>query len=57
VPILVVTAETRSVQLDRVQNAGADAVLIKPSTPDVIFDETQRLLMHSRDVDGRSGGT
>jgi CheY-like chemotaxis protein len=44
VPILVVTAEARPVQVDRAQKAGADTVLIKPTTPDTIVDEMRRLL-------------
>lgn len=44
VPILVVTSETRPAQLARAERAGANAVLIKPSTPDVVIAETQRLL-------------
>jgi len=44
VPILVVTSETRAVELARAQRAGADAVLIKPSTPDVIVAEMRRLI-------------
>jgi CheY-like chemotaxis protein len=37
IPILVVTGETRATELARAQRAGADAVLIKPSTPDVVI--------------------
>jgi CheY-like chemotaxis protein len=44
VPILVVTSETRPVQLARAERAGASAVLIKPSTPDVVIAETDRLV-------------
>ena len=44
VPILVVTSETRPAQLARAERAGADAVLIKPSTPDVVIAETERLV-------------
>src|SRR5438477_2704736 len=44
IPILVVTAETRAVQLARAERAGASAVLVKPSTPDVVVAEIQRLL-------------
>ncbi|HEX7798659.1 MAG TPA: response regulator [Vicinamibacterales bacterium] len=44
VPILVVTSETRPVQLARAEYAGASAVLIKPSTPDVVIAETERLV-------------
>jgi CheY-like chemotaxis protein len=44
VPILVVTSETRPAQLARAERAGADGVLIKPSTPDVVIAEAQRLV-------------
>jgi two-component system, chemotaxis family, chemotaxis protein CheY len=44
VPVLVVTSETRPSQLARAESAGADAVLIKPSTPDVVMAETERLV-------------
>jgi two-component system chemotaxis response regulator CheY len=44
VPILVVTSETRPAQLARAERAGANAVLIKPSTPDVVIAEAQRLV-------------
>lgn len=44
VPILLVTTETRSTQLDRARAAGVDAVLNKPVTPDELLREVQRLL-------------
>jgi CheY-like chemotaxis protein len=44
VPVLVVTSETRPSQLARAERAGASAVLIKPSTPDVVIAETERLV-------------
>lgn len=44
VPILVVTSETRPVELARAERAGASAVLIKPSTPDLIVAEMKRLV-------------
>ena len=44
VPILVVTSETRPIQLARAQRAGADGVLIKPSTPDIVIAEMHRLI-------------
>jgi CheY-like chemotaxis protein len=44
VPILVVTSETRATELARATWAGASAVLIKPSTPDLIINEMNRLL-------------
>lgn len=44
VPILVVTSETRATEIARATWAGASAVLIKPSTPDRIINEMNRLL-------------
>jgi two-component system, chemotaxis family, chemotaxis protein CheY len=44
VPILVLTDETRATELTRATQAGADAVFIKPSTPDLIVNEIRRLL-------------
>jgi len=46
VPILVVTTETQPTELDRARDAGADGVLIKPVSPDVLLNEIQRLLRH-----------
>jgi CheY-like chemotaxis protein len=43
VPILVVTGESRTTYLKQAKHAGANAVLIKPSTPDVIVAEMDRL--------------
>jgi len=48
VPILVVTSETRTIELARAERAGADAVLIKPSTPDIIVSEMKRLIEDAR---------
>jgi CheY-like chemotaxis protein len=47
VPILVVTAEARVLELERMRRAGADAVLVKPSTPEAILTEMHRLLARS----------
>jgi CheY-like chemotaxis protein len=44
VPILVVTSETRTAELTRARIAGANAILLKPATPEYILDESQRLL-------------
>jgi CheY-like chemotaxis protein len=43
VPILVVTSETRPDYLTQAQQVGANAVLIKPSTPDAVSVEIDRL--------------
>lgn len=44
VPILVVTAEKRPSAVDRAHDAGADAVIIKPVSPEALLKEIQRLL-------------
>jgi CheY-like chemotaxis protein len=54
VPILVVTAEARPIGADGARRAGANAVLIKPTTPEQLVAETRRLLSDRRDPD-RSG--
>jgi DNA-binding response OmpR family regulator len=41
--ILVVTSETRDSYLQQAERAGANAVLMKPTTPDVIIAELTRL--------------
>ena len=41
VPILVVT-ETRLADLERARAAGADAVLVKPTSPDAVLNEVRR---------------
>ena len=52
--ILVVTTETRPAELDRARAAGADAVLVKPVSPDALLNEMQRLLTRSRDLHSKS---
>jgi CheY-like chemotaxis protein len=42
-PILVATAETQASQIGRVRRAGADAVLVKPFSPEVLVAEVLRL--------------
>jgi CheY-like chemotaxis protein len=54
VPILVVTAESRSALIERARKAGADAVLMKPTTPEQILTETQRLVTNARDLRAQS---
>jgi CheY-like chemotaxis protein len=53
VPILVVTSESRASELARAHRAGANAVLVKPSTPDVIVAEIGRLLDTPQDSRSR----
>src|SRR5262249_23148742 len=43
IPILVVTSETRGDYLKQAEQVGANAVLIKPSTPDAVSAEIDRL--------------
>jgi CheY-like chemotaxis protein len=50
VPILVVTADARRDVGHRAQHAGANAVLVKPATPEPVIDEMRRLLDESRDA-------
>jgi CheY-like chemotaxis protein len=57
VPIMVITAEGRPAQVDRARHAGADAVLVKPATPDTILYETRWLLANCKDLRARSAGT
>jgi hypothetical protein len=40
--------------LDRARAAGADAVLVKPVSPDALLNEIQRLLTSSRYLHGKS---
>jgi CheY-like chemotaxis protein len=48
--ILVVTAESRPAQIERARRAGADAVLIKPTTQERVLAETRRLVMATKDL-------
>jgi CheY-like chemotaxis protein len=43
IPILVVTSETRADYLKHAEQVGANAVLIKPSTPDAVLAAIDRL--------------
>jgi CheY-like chemotaxis protein len=43
VPIVIVTGETRPSQLQRVSDAGADVVLVKPISPEAVLREIDRL--------------
>src|SRR5207302_9763663 len=56
VPIVVVTSEVRPIALERAQRAGADSVLTKPTSLDVIRVEVQRLLSTSVELRKRSAG-
>jgi CheY-like chemotaxis protein len=52
-PILVVTAETCPAELNRIRNAGATAVLVKPTQPDAIVSEVRKLMTNG--FNGHSG--
>jgi CheY-like chemotaxis protein len=49
VPILVVTGEARRDAIDRLKHAGANAVLVKPATPEQVLAEVRRLLDSAAD--------
>jgi CheY-like chemotaxis protein len=53
VPILVITGESRRAA-DRALSLGADAVVLKPSTPEFILAETRRLIADARELRGRA---
>src|SRR5262245_1770483 len=50
VPVIVVTGTALEVERIRAEQAGADAVLIKPCLPETLFAEAQRLLARSREL-------
>ena len=52
--ILIVTTETRPAELERARAGGADAVLVKPVSPDALLDEIQRLLTRSHRLHSES---
>ncbi len=54
VPIVVVTAETRATELDRAYRAGADVVVAKPTSTEMLLAEMRRLLLRSRELRGRA---
>src|SRR5262249_19401651 len=54
VPILVVTTETRPLEIDHARQAGATAVLVKPTDTQILLVEAQRLLARPPQVRERS---
>jgi CheY-like chemotaxis protein len=56
VPMLVVTAETRPVELERIRRIGADDVLLKPVPPDVLAQRAGELVAASDDPERNGGG-
>jgi hypothetical protein len=56
-PILVVTADARPIQMERMRHAGADALLVKPTPPDTLLNEMRRLFARADGVAGMSERT
>ena len=54
VPVLVVTGEHRTGELERAKRAGADAVLTKPTVPEQMIEAAHALLTRSQDLRQRS---
>lgn len=50
IPIVIVTGDAFAEDLERANEAGADAVLVKPCLPEALIRELRRLLAHSRDL-------
>jgi DNA-binding response OmpR family regulator len=48
VPILVVTSDGRPTAVEHARRAGANGVLIKPATPDEVWNQVRRLLQRGR---------
>jgi CheY-like chemotaxis protein len=57
VPILVITAEARPAQMGRARRAGADFVLVKPTSLESVLNEMWRLVADSQDLRGRAAAT
>jgi DNA-binding response OmpR family regulator len=57
IPILVVTSEANPADAARVRQAGADAVLVKPTTPEDMLREARRLLARAQAMRGRATAT
>jgi CheY-like chemotaxis protein len=54
VPILVVTGESQKPAMDRARDAGADAVLVKPVTPEGLLADALRLVRRVPNTHRRS---
>ncbi len=48
IPIIALTGATEEDDLKLAKNAGCDLLLLKPCTPDVLFEHVQRLLSLAR---------
>jgi len=57
VPIIVVTAEPRAADIDRLDRIGADSILAKPAAPDRLLDEVRRLIAVGRTLPRDHAGT
>ncbi|HZP47884.1 MAG TPA: response regulator [Vicinamibacterales bacterium] len=57
VPILVVTSEARSNELDLIKRAGANGVFVKPTPPDAVVREARRLVTRAANAPDTSDRT
>jgi CheY-like chemotaxis protein len=57
IPILVVTSQAHPADANRARQAGADAVLVKPTTQKHMLREARRLLARAQDMRGRATAT
>jgi CheY-like chemotaxis protein len=53
VPIIIVTADARPAALDRAFRAGANVVLVKPVTPDDVFNDALLTIRLAQELDDR----
>jgi CheY-like chemotaxis protein len=54
VPIIIVTADARKAALDRAFRAGANVVLVKPVTPDDVFNDALLTIRLAQELDARN---
>jgi CheY-like chemotaxis protein len=52
-PVIIVTGDAMIADIERARSAGADATLVKPCLPEVLFAEVQRLV-NRKDADANS---
>ena len=50
IPIVVVTANNEPATVARAQDAGADAIIAKPCSPELLLQEVRRLINRSREL-------
>jgi len=53
IPIIIVTADARPAALDRAFRAGANVVLVKPVTPDDVFNDALLTIQLARELEKR----